>query len=87
MSVQITAGLTGESTSMNTGQPSTSPVQSVVILLGRLWQWITKTPKRRKSRHNVEQVTWNDDGTMTLVIRGHVEPVRNGDYVIYVKRK
>jgi hypothetical protein len=39
----------------------------------------------RVSRHAVEQVTWNDDGTMTLVIRGHVEPVRNGDFVVYVK--
>lgn len=34
----------------------------------------------------VEQVTWNDDGTMTLVVRGHVEPVRNGDHVTYEKR-
>jgi hypothetical protein len=37
------------------------------------------------STNAVEQVTWNDDGTMTLVIRGHVEPVRNGDFVVYVK--
>lgn len=35
------------------------------------------------SRLPVEQVTWNDDGTMTLVVRGHIEPVRNGDHVIY----
>lgn len=70
-----------------------------VILLSRFCDWLATDPayvfdeeffavrrrKQRNSRHAVEQVTWNDDGTMTLVIRGHVEPVRNGDFVVYVK--
>lgn len=37
------------------------------------------------TRQPVEQVTWNDDGTMTLVVCGHVEPVRNGDSIVYIQ--
>ena len=38
-----------------------------------------------ESEHKVMSATWNDDGTMTLVIEGHVEPVRSGDVVVYRK--
>jgi hypothetical protein len=38
-----------------------------------------------ESEHKVVSVTWNDDGTMTVVIEGHVEPVRSGDVVVYRK--
>lgn len=44
-------------------------------------------PVERLVRLPVEQVTWNDDGTMTLVVRGHVEPVTSGDHVIYEDRQ
>jgi hypothetical protein len=39
-----------------------------------------------ESEHKVMQVTWNDDGTMTLVVEGHVEPVRAGDTITYSPR-
>lgn len=41
--------------------------------------------KVMESEHKVMEVTWNDDGTMTLVIEGHVEPVKAGDLVVYRK--
>lgn len=40
---------------------------------------------RELSEHKVMAVTWNDDGTMTLVIEGHIEPVTAGDVVVYRK--
>jgi len=66
---------------VNVEQPETIAVTNDAEQSGR-----EQTRVERLVSLPVEQVTWNDDGTMTLVVRGHVEPVRNGDRVTYEKR-
>lgn len=49
------------------------------------YQTIAEAYLKLGTRRPVEQVAWNDDGTMTLVVRGHVEPVRSGDAIVYIQ--
>lgn len=48
-------------------------------------KWVEIVSEReqaeRQSTHQVNEVTWNDDGTMTLVVQGYSEPVKAGDFI------
>jgi len=41
--------------------------------------------RNKRITHQVQAVTWNDDGTTTIQVQGIIEPVAAGDMIEYIR--